>query len=104
VNPEAMMAGRAVPGEEAEIWRRRLLFRSRHRGTREMDLLMGRFAEAALAQLSDRELLDFELLMEMPDSDVLNWLTGMDPVPAEFETSLFNKLRAFHTHPQPLYR
>jgi len=98
------MAGRTVSDDDVEIRRRRLLFRSQHRGTREMDLLMGRFAEAALSQLSDRELLDFELLMEMPDSDVLNWLTGMDPVPAEFETALFKKLQAFHSHPRPLYR
>jgi len=98
------MAGRVVAEDDREIRQRRIRFRAQHRGTREMDLLMGRFAAAALAQLSDRELTDFEVLMEEPDSDVLNWLTGLQPVPAEFATTLFAKLQAFHIHPQPLHR
>jgi antitoxin CptB len=98
-----MMAGRAIPDNDREMRRRRLRFRAQHRGIREMDLLMGKFAEQALLQLTDQELMDFDRLMEMPDSDVLNWLTGRQPVPSEFDTSLFAKLRAFHSHPHPLY-
>ncbi len=98
------MAGRAIADNDREMRRRRLRFRAQHRGIREMDLLVGRFAEEVLPQLSDQELMDFELLMEMPDSEVLNWLLGRQSVPTEFDTSLFAKLRAFHTHPHPLYR
>jgi antitoxin CptB len=87
-----------------DVRRRRILFRSQHRGTREMDLLMGRFAAAALAQLSDGELDEFEQLIDMPDSEVLDWLTGMQPTPAEYDTMVFRKLKAFHAHPRPLYR
>jgi antitoxin CptB len=102
LNPETRTG--TVPDHDLAIRRRRLRFRAQHRGTREMDLLLGQFAEAALAQLTDLELTAFEGLMEMRDSDVLDWLTGRRPVPAEFETPLFAKLRAFHTHPHPLYR
>jgi antitoxin CptB len=89
---------------DGDTRRRRLLFRSQHRGTREMDLLMGRFAEAAVGQLSDAELEAFEQLIELPDSDVLDWFTGRQPTPAIYDTRLFRKLKAFHSHPRPLHR
>ena len=47
--------------------RKRLLFRCWHRGTREMDLILGRFADAEIANLSDDELAEFEYLMDVPD-------------------------------------
>jgi antitoxin CptB len=98
------MSGRALSGTDLDIRRRRTLFRSQHRGTREMDVLVGRFAAAAIGQLSERELDDFEQLIELPDCDVLNWLTGMEPTPTDYDTMVFRKLKAFHTHPRPIYR
>ena len=83
--------------------RRRILFRAWHRGTREMDLLMGRFADAELKVLPDNELDDLELLMEAPDRDVFSWLTGENDVPGNYDTPLFRRVRAFHTHDAPLH-
>ena len=76
--------------------RRRLLYRSWHRGMREMDLVMGRFADAAIADLSDAELATFEQLSDLPDPDLYAWICGDRPVPAAVDTPLFRKLRAFH--------
>ena len=56
--------------------RRKLLFRCWHRGIPEVDLIMGRFADAAVDELSDDELAEFERLIEVPDHDVLAWVTG----------------------------
>lgn len=82
--------------------RRRALFRSRHRGLRELDLLLGGFSDVHLASLSESELAAFERLMEAPDSDVLSWLTGSASPAAGYDTDLFRKLAAFHTHAGPL--
>jgi antitoxin CptB len=82
--------------------RRRVLFRAQHRGTREMDFLIGRFAAATITALSQAELDDFERLIEVPDADVLNWLTGVEPTPSNYNTPLFRKLKAFHTHARPI--
>jgi antitoxin CptB len=82
--------------------RRRALFRSRHRGLREMDLLLGQFSDAHLARLTDRELTDYEALMDAPDAEVFSWLTGAAPTPAGHDTPLFRKLLQFHTHSGPL--
>ncbi len=56
--------------------RKRLLFRCWHRGTREMDLILGRFADAEIASLTDDELDQFEHLIEVPDPDLYAALTG----------------------------
>ncbi len=91
------------PRHDLDVRRRRILFRSWHRGTREMDLLMGRFADAELKGLPDAELDDLELLMEAPDRDVFSWLTGEMRVPGNYDTTVFRRVRAFHTHDAPLH-
>ena len=76
--------------------RRKLLFRSWHRGMREMDLILGRFADVALAELSEAELAEFERLIELPDRDLLAWVTGEAAVPPDVETGVFRRMRDFH--------
>jgi antitoxin CptB len=82
--------------------RRRILMRSWRRGLREMDYLMGGFADANLPDLSDTELDDLEKLLDEQDRDVLMWLTGEAEAPAAFQSSVFAKLKAFHTHTGPI--
>lgn len=60
---------------------------------REMDLVMGQFADAHLPGLSDAELDVFERLLDAPDPSVLAWITGEEPVPAAYDTPLFARLR-----------
>jgi antitoxin CptB len=90
--------------EGLDTRRRRILFRAWHRGTREMDLMMGRFADAELRDLPDADLADLEALMEVPDRDVFSWLTGELELPANYDTPVFHKVRAFHTHDGPIFK
>jgi antitoxin CptB len=83
--------------------RRRILFRSWHRGMREMDLLLGRFADAEIAKLSESELDDYERLLEAPERDVFSWLTGEAATPCLYDTPLLRKIRAFHSHAGPIH-
>ncbi len=76
--------------------RRRLLYRAWHRGMREMDLIMGRFADATIGDLSEADLDAFERLTDVPDPDLYNWLTTDAAVPREHDTALMARLRAFH--------
>lgn len=80
-----------------------MLFRAWHRGMREMDILMGQFADATLAVLEESELDDFETLMDAPDPEIFKWMTGAVPTPPEFDTPVFNRLKAFHTHAEPIH-
>jgi len=56
--------------------RKRLLFRCWHRGTREMDLILGRFADAEIVAMRDDELAELERLIELPDPDLYAALIG----------------------------
>jgi antitoxin CptB len=73
-----------------------LLFRSWHRGTREADLIMGRFADAHIHTLSAPELDEYEHLLGALETDLLAWLTGQCAVPAEHDTAMLRRLRDFH--------
>ena len=90
------MTGTARSSEGLDTRRRKLLFRCWHRGMREMDLIMGRFADAAVEQLTSDELAEFEHLMEAPDRELLAWITGEAEVPPEYDTELFRRLRDFN--------
>lgn len=75
--------------------RRRLLYRSRHRGTREMDLLIGGFADRYLDAMSGPELEEFERILEFSDPDLFSWLIGGTAVPSECDGPVMARLRAF---------
>ena len=90
------MTGMSRSSEGLSERRRRLLFRSWHRGIREMDLIMGRFADSCIETMTDAELDAYEQLIEVPDPVLYGWIGEFDPVPAEFDTALFRRLKAFH--------
>ena len=90
------MSGRTLSTEGLDDRRRRLLFRCWHRGIKEMDLIMGRFADAHLKDFSDAEAAAFEALLTAPDQQMFAWVTGTETVAAEFDTPMFHRLRDFH--------
>lgn len=53
---------------------KKLLYRSNHRGTKEMDLLIGGFANENLNKLNSDELKEFELLLNFTDKELSSWL------------------------------
>jgi antitoxin CptB len=78
-----------------DIQRKRLLFRSKHRGTKEADLLFGAFAERHLAEF-DRDQLDaYEKLIAAEDPDLWDWVIALTPAPLEFDTPILKLLRNF---------
>jgi antitoxin CptB len=90
------MTGTTRSSDGLDARRRKLLFRAWHRGMRETDLIMGRFADASIEQLPAAELVLFEQLMEVPDRELLAWITGEADVPPNYDTALFRRLREFN--------
>jgi antitoxin CptB len=90
------MTGTTRSSDGLDVRRRRLLFRSWHRGIREMDLIMGRFADRHIGDLTVPELDEFEQLIELPDQQLYAWISGGEPVPAEVDRPLFRRMRDFH--------
>lgn len=75
--------------------RKRLLFRCWHRGTREMDLILGRFADAEIGKLSDTELTELETLLEVNDPDLYAAITGDKVLPTDVTGAIFARIKAF---------
>jgi antitoxin CptB len=73
--------------------RRRLLFRANHRGTRENDILLGGYVSARIADFSEAELVALEALLELPDPEVADWLTGRTPIPPHPQNALITAMR-----------
>jgi antitoxin CptB len=90
------MTGSTRSSDGLDPRRRKLLFRSWHRGMREMDLIMGKFADAQIGRMSEAELDEYERLIEVPDDRLLGWVTGAQDVPAEHDGAVLRRLRAFH--------
>lgn len=89
------MTGSTRSSDGLDTRRRRVLFRSWHRGIREMDLIMGRFSDAHIESLTDAELYDYERLLDLRDQEVLSWIDGTGSVPPGYDTPLFRRLRDF---------
>ncbi len=75
--------------------RKRLLFRSRHRGMQETDILLGGFARRHLSELTDEQLDQFETLLEESDNDLFDWITGRTAVPPALDNGVMKLLWNF---------
>ncbi len=69
--------------------------RAWRRGFREMDLILGPFADQHAQNLAEDELAAFEALLLADDQDVYGWVIGREPPPPEHDTVLMKKLQAF---------
>ncbi len=82
--------------DDLDIRRRRAAWRAAHRGTKELDLLIGGYAEARLAAMSGDELAQFERFLLVEETDLQSWLLAPCPeVEGEF-AALVTQMRAFH--------
>jgi antitoxin CptB len=61
-----------------------------------MDLVLGGFADAQLASLTETELDELDRWLEVPDQQIFAWVNGMEVTPQQFDTALFRRLRDFH--------
>ncbi|WP_225768458.1 succinate dehydrogenase assembly factor 2 [Inquilinus sp. Marseille-Q2685] len=81
-----------IDSDAAAPLRRRLRFRSWHRGTREADLLLGGFADAVLDRLDADQLARYGDLLENNDPDLWDWVTERVPVPADSDSDVMRLL------------
>jgi antitoxin CptB len=89
------MTGTTRSSADLDPRRRRILVRAWRRGIREMDLVIGGFADAEIAGLNDAELDQLEELMAEEDADILRWVTGEAGNADRFRTALFDRMRAY---------
>lgn len=82
-----------VKGEDLATRRKRLKFRSWHRGIQEADILLGNFADKYLAEMTAEEMDQYERILEEQDIDIVGWIGKTRPVPPELDNDVMKKLQ-----------
>ncbi|MGN7678219.1 MAG: succinate dehydrogenase assembly factor 2 [Anaplasma sp.] len=81
-------------GESQERKRKRLLYRSVHRGCKETDILLGGFAQRYLDQLDEEQLKKYEVIVELDDELLYSYLAGRLEVPGSVDSELIERIAA----------
>ncbi len=82
--------------DELDIRRRRAAYRAAHRGTKEMDALVGRYADAKIAAFDGAALASFERFLAIADPTLQNWILGNESVTDRAFDALVDDIRLFH--------
>jgi antitoxin CptB len=89
------MTGSRLSSDGLDARRKRLLFRCWHRGTKELDLIIGGFADVHLPTLTETELDQFEKIIETPEPELYAALVSDGPTPQGVSSEVFEKIKSF---------
>ena len=90
-----MTTGSRLSSEGLDARRKRVLFRCWHRGTKELDLIIGRFADVHLTRLTDAELDQLERILDVPDPELLAAFMGEADTPPDAAGTVFDQIKSF---------
>lgn len=89
--------------DQRDVRRKRLAYRAMHRGTRETDLVIGGFVQRWVDRINDEQLSRLEALLETPDQDLYDWITGRVDPPSERRSDVLELMIQDHqSTPRPL--
>lgn len=74
---------------------RKLIYRSWHRGTKELDMILGNFAESNLHNLNETELNEYLVILDEEDPDLYQWLVNNQNPNKNINVNIINKIRDF---------
>lgn len=81
---------------ELDKRRKKIAYRSWYRGCKETDKILGNYARENIDNLSNEDLDLFEVILELDDKDIYNWLSGKEEAPAEIKQNIiYQQLEAF---------
>lgn len=83
-------------GEDIAMRRKKLRYRAWHRGTKEMDLILGPYADANVERFDAAALDRLEALMSEEDPPLLTWVMGQDEPPAHVDRAFLAEVIADH--------
>jgi antitoxin CptB len=82
-----------------DLRRKVLLWRANHRGTKEMDVLLGGFARDNIDSMQPSELDELERLIDVPDPELMSWIMGEVAVREEYRNPVTEQLLAYRVRP-----
>jgi antitoxin CptB len=90
------MVRQMTAGEDIAVRRKRLRYRAWHRGTKEMDLILGPYADAHTEAMDEQNLNRLEALMNEEDPPLLKWVMGQEEPPANVDRDFLAEVIADH--------
>lgn len=93
-NTPGFIEGQIDKNESIDIRKKRLIFRSWHRGIKEADILLGSFADQFLHDMTDEQLDKYETLLREADSDLVAWITNDRPAPEHYDHDVMKMLKS----------
>lgn len=93
-NTPGFIEGQIDKNESIDIRRKRLKFRSWHRGIKEADILLGSFADQFLNDMTKEQLDKYETLLREADSDLVAWITNDRPAPEQYDHDVMAMLKS----------
>ena len=75
--------------------KKKIIYRSNYRGTKEMDKLLGAFTKRYINQLNQDELIDLEKLLDIDDASLYNFFNGIDNEIKFEETNVLKLFKNF---------
>jgi antitoxin CptB len=75
--------------------RKRILYRANHRGMKEADVMLGGYVSAHVAELTDDQLDQLETLLDELDVDIMDWVMGKKPVPAQHDHAVYAQILGY---------
>ena len=85
---------------QLDDFRKKMLWRATHRGMKEMDLMLGGYANEHLSTMNDKEIDEFNNILEISDANLHDWITEKTQTPQEFQTPLFDAIKRQSFAPQ----
>ncbi|HJD58953.1 MAG TPA: succinate dehydrogenase assembly factor 2 [Rickettsia endosymbiont of Ceroptres masudai] len=72
---------------------KKLFYRSKNRGCKEMDYILGSFAEKYLSLMDAKKLGSYSLILDQNDNDLYNWINNKSSAPSYLDAEIIDKLR-----------
>ena len=81
--------------EDLSTFQKKLLYKSTHRGSKEMDIILGKFAHKYLSLFNQDELVMLEAILEMDDNDIYQYALNKKEIPESLNNRVFTLLKDY---------
>ena len=81
--------------EDLSTFQKKLLYKSNHRGSKEMDLILGKFVHKYLSLFNEDELVMLEAILEMDDNDIYQYALNKKEIPESLNNRVFTLLKDY---------
>tara|TARA_Y100000994_G_C15452400_1_gene343164 strand:+ start:173 stop:430 length:258 start_codon:yes stop_codon:yes gene_type:complete len=82
--------------QDKENLKKKILYRLKYRGIKELDLLFSKFADKYYETINDNDLNELVILLEIPDLELLDFILGKRIIPSNLKTKTFIRLKSLN--------